>query len=826
MFRDTPIHSRTRGGFNGSTRPANQPAQPLEGLTPWPYRTNGPTRRNEILIQELEDEYEDVINGTVYEMPAAEKESPSDLYPTVSPKWTRSVTYIRAGHDARTTAVDEIPQLNGNIYKNDDTEVDDGTLSVHDSSYDDRNDSQSSLYLRRKPLESLQEESIATNPLIATVNERLRPLLRTIWIFLETIRLLVSPLFTKKLIWVLPVTLFIIACGGTGIYATYRLLSLGIVGSWNTDRGGWFVAPQTPPIDISEYSDRLMSLESQIELDSKKFGSLAEKIATGTSQVEDKLVAGLERLSSETIETLSKQTSLETWIKEAVQKWQQKYQELEVQFHNELKSVSKTLGTLGLEITKMDKQVHTHDTTLRDDRKQLTWLQQQVASQSEDLNGVFKTLDQQAAAIAKKNPSIDAERYATWEAIEEKLAANYGKLHNDIGAQIVEINARLEAIKRERENRQQNEQRIVDQFSELQAGLRALSDRVESVDEKMLSGNAVDSLDIDAEQLRSELDEIRNIHHALSSKMKDHDRQLNEMLATLRDDISSQLDSQKQEVEALDYRIQQIQVSSPTSPSASKRLDWPNFADKNIGAAIDKTITSPIYNPLGDAPFLYRMFRHVVGAGGIGRYILHTDENVLMPNMEVGRCWPFKGPVGNLGVILPTEVDIETVAIDHAYHKAVVDATTAPRRVSFWAEVQDPMQRAALKKSTVRRKSHSDNIGLPDTYVELVSFEYKVFATTETLQQFPIPKQIRDMHLPVRNVVFHFEQNWGNDVVSCIYRVLVFGKSVIDAKPQRSVPVVQQPQASERLFGSSTVMLPQLDNDVDGGPGFGDDVDV
>lgn len=74
--------------------------------------------------------------------------------------------------------------------------------------------------------------------------------------------------------------------------------------------------------------------------------------------------------------------------------------------------------------------------------------------------------------------------------------------------------------------------------------------------------------------------------------------------------------------------------------------------------------------------------------GAFGRVVLGrkpieglSPAHALMPDNTVGKCWPFKGDKGQLGIMLSRRVVVGDLTVEHAASEVAVDIRSAPRTV-------------------------------------------------------------------------------------------------------------------------------------------------
>ncbi|KAG5439351.1 hypothetical protein PCK2_000800 [Pneumocystis canis] len=88
------------------------------------------------------------------------------------------------------------------------------------------------------------------------------------------------------------------------------------------------------------------------------------------------------------------------------------------------------------------------------------------------------------------------------------------------------------------------------------------------------------------------------------------------------------------------------------------------------------------------------------------------------------------------------------------------------------------MREQIIRMTQSSMKPSESPIPLSKSYVLVATMVYDIFSTY-SIQTFPIPADIKQLNIPIENVVFRILSNWGNNKFTCLYRVRVHGIKTI-----------------------------------------------
>ena len=144
-------------------------------------------------------------------------------------------------------------------------------------------------------------------------------------------------------------------------------------------------------------------------------------------------------------------------------------------------------------------------------------------------------------------------------------------------------------------------------------------------------------------------------------------------------------------------------------------------------------------------------------------FIAIDDDN------RPGRCWPFNGFVGQLGVLFPIGVNITAISVDHLPQELALSVSNAPRNIKIWGftEVVYPREGPSIRDAP--------SISHPDfAFKPVAEFQYDAFGPTH-IQTFPV----FPVGGPFDGIVAEILDNWGGGS-TCLYRIRVHGQAQSD----------------------------------------------
>lgn len=228
----------------------------------------------------------------------------------------------------------------------------------------------------------------------------------------------------------------------------------------------------------------------------------------------------------------------------------------------------------------------------------------------------------------------------------------------------------------------------------------------------------------------------------------------------------------------------------------SHTIAKPDFADPASGSRINHYLTSTSYDWKRQLPFLERQWRSSLNLMGFGRMKINPPITAFTNDVNLGSCWPFNGNHGNIALILGSTITPSDLGIVHISAGQSSNPKSAPRHVSLWVEVSDPELRKRISllvdQSPGPVNDESGLLGLvsqphsiPSTYVKIMTAEYDLFSEDE-FQVFPIPVAVQRLGVKTNRVIFNIESNWGHADFTCIYRLRLFGDGVPDTEVSKT----------------------------------------
>lgn len=211
-----------------------------------------------------------------------------------------------------------------------------------------------------------------------------------------------------------------------------------------------------------------------------------------------------------------------------------------------------------------------------------------------------------------------------------------------------------------------------------------------------------------------------------------------------------------------------------------------DFAMHSAGARVIPSLTSPDLElrAKGLGSQIAGLFT------GKGYFGFLPPITALHHDTHPGRCWPFAGSEGQLGVMLVAPAYIEEITIDHISKDVAFDMETAPKRMEVWGLVEgaDNLQRYDTWKAAQAARKEAgeqdeDEAKYPETlptdvdYIRLAQFEYNIEAANH-VQTFPVDPEIRNLGIDFGVVVLRILDNWGRKEYTCLYRFRVHGQKM------------------------------------------------
>ncbi|CAE6534106.1 unnamed protein product [Rhizoctonia solani] len=350
----------------------------------------------------------------------------------------------------------------------------------------------------------------------------------------------------------------------------------------------------------------------------------------------------------------------------------------------------------------------------------------------------------------------------------ERAGAKAGKLEGKTSypdAQVREMEARTRDIELK--------------AKEIEGQVKRFESRAKEIDSK---ATHLDSKTKDIDSKTKELDAKSREHDA---KSRDFESKLREIEAKFKDATgnswwrSTRSGSQQEQLtigsEAVDQIVQRAVLA--TTKDTVMRAD---FALYTGGGRVVPEYTTPTFS-MSSASGWRRML-------GIGTVHGRSPAVALVPDINVGNCWPFAGSQGQIAVLLSRNVKVDAVTIDHASKEVAYDLRAAPRKFAIWGLVEgaDNLEKLAKYQQQLEAQSIDGPVNeaqseeappFKPARILLAEFEYDINAKSH-IQTFEISERVKQTGIDVGVVVFQIRSSWGDPNYTCLYRVRVHGEAV------------------------------------------------
>ncbi|KZT52215.1 hypothetical protein CALCODRAFT_99064 [Calocera cornea HHB12733] len=350
------------------------------------------------------------------------------------------------------------------------------------------------------------------------------------------------------------------------------------------------------------------------------------------------------------------------------------------------------------------------------------------------------------------------------------------------------------------------ESRLVDDIDQLWKRVYRMEDDMrERKSTEINHGSSLDKLKSDLPALRSKLEAINGDSHALDDRFKRIDAALAETRKG-SEHFLKELEQTKSLIKHTDGFIEQTQTElrmisktaeqalaeakraekaakSATSPGSGGNVNV-NVIDARLaqlghntilrtdhalfeyGASIAPAFTSPQYD--AHAPSKHRGWLKQPQPLG------PDASAVLMPFLDPGHCWAFKGHTGSIGILLHRFVYVDEVVLEIPPQAMLDDPETTPKQFDVWGYVESGN---SAKQQEYLKAHPSVNAPSPPhddrKFMHLGSFEYD--NQGNAIQAFTVDPSLSVLKIDFGMLVFTFNSNYGGDY-TCLYRIRVHGE--------------------------------------------------
>ncbi|KAB5594001.1 Myosin-4 [Ceratobasidium theobromae] len=319
---------------------------------------------------------------------------------------------------------------------------------------------------------------------------------------------------------------------------------------------------------------------------------------------------------------------------------------------------------------------------------------------------------------------------------------------------------------------------------EIEAQAKRFEGRAKDIDARASKIDAkANEIDAKTNEIHSKTKELDAKSRENDARSRDFESKLREIEARFKDASGSwwprnRAGGQQEPLaigsEAMDQLVQRAVLA--TTKDTVARAD---FALYTGGGRVIPEYTSPTFSVSPTSSW-----RRMLGIGTVqGR----SPAVALVPDINVGNCWPFAGSQGQIAVLLSRSVKVDAVTIDHASKEVAYDLSAAPRKFAVWGLVEgaDNLEKLAKYQQEVEGQTigtgegeqAEDGPSFKPARILLAEFEYDINASSH-IQTFEVPERVRQAGIDVGVVVFQIRSSWGDPNYTCLYRVRVHGEAV------------------------------------------------
>ncbi|KAF8339851.1 uncharacterized protein EI90DRAFT_2293952 [Cantharellus anzutake] len=382
----------------------------------------------------------------------------------------------------------------------------------------------------------------------------------------------------------------------------------------------------------------------------------------------------------------------------------------------------------------------------------------------------------------------------------------------------------------------ENWEELSSQFGTMQAELASLSEQLSRMDNsavtqslqrqlQLIRGRADDS-DV---KLQNFMTEVRDVMSSVSKRLEkqasppDGLSKIESTIERLHDwirRVETSAEVTPQSIRDLEKKVAALQASE----SKGRSTKGPKEVTPAIAQYFERMLLRALKDRIGLADFaIYGGGGRIIPSltsltyelsvrkswipfvGGSSGPLARPPVTALIPDLNVGNCWPLRGSNGTLGVYLTRHIHISSFSIDHASKDVVYDITPAPKHIRVWGIVDGADNLAKLsahrEELSIRKEAGTLNedeveemeeprppyAALPKTleFLSLAKFEYDINAP-DNVQTFQVPDRIKNLDIDFGVVLFDIRSNWGHSEYTCLYRVRVHGTEFDTETPRQA----------------------------------------
>lgn len=403
-------------------------------------------------------------------------------------------------------------------------------------------------------------------------------------------------------------------------------------------------------------------------------------------------------------------------------------------------------------------------------------------------DGLTKSYNDLLTQLGRLEGKLESE---TRKALKQEADAREGvaRAVSGVKREMEVLHSQIKIQERERERERKEREKnppsahtVVEVDEEARAKLRALEDKLGSVE-----GGVKEAIELSKKAVSTSQTQQQQ-----SSKDAKDAAWWNKLASGSKSGIQIK-SSDGQDVTSLINHLVTDAVNNGLSNTDSG-ITRPDLAASAGGARVIPRLTSKTMavQPASIAERLSSFF-----AGRSPTAFGRPPVTALHHETQNGHCWPLEGSQGQLGVALAAPTYVDAITIDHVAKQLAYNMGSAPRDMEVWGMVEGQDNEERVRAWREKRKAEAGSRGQEapeepeypvtlDRYPEflrLANFTYDINAG-KAVQSFPVDQEIKNLGVDFGVVVLRILSNWGREEFTCLYRFRMHGEIMMGAEEQ------------------------------------------